>query len=202
MQDIGLILFGYLLGAIPFGYLVGKFWKGVDITKIGSGNIGTTNTFRVLGPGPAAAVFVLDVSKGFVPIFFAQKLSPASPWLHVVVALITILGHTLSVFLKFKGGKGVATSLGAIIGLNPLVAAIAFGLWVLFTAVTRYVSVASLVAAVSIPVMMFAFGLNAPYKIFAIVAATYVIYKHRSNVDRLLHGTEPRFGQKVKVEEE
>jgi glycerol-3-phosphate acyltransferase PlsY len=195
MATVFLIILAYLLGAIPFGVIVGKLWKGIDITKVGSGNIGATNTYRVLGPGPGATVFVLDIVKGYLPVHLARSLMPHAPWMAVVVSMVAIIGHTFSVFLKFKGGKGVATSLGAIIGLDARVAAIGFGVWVLLVAVTRYVSVASIAASASVPILMIVFHEHRSYILFGILAGAFVIWKHRSNMDRLLHGTERRWGQ-------
>ena len=106
MYTMLLIIIGYLLGAIPFGVIVGKLWKGIDITKVGSGNIGATNTYRVLGPGPGATVFVLDILKGYLPVYLARAIMPHASWLHVLISLIAIIGHTFSVFLKIQRRQG------------------------------------------------------------------------------------------------
>lgn len=204
MRQLVLVLLSYLLGSVPFGLIIGKAWKGIDIRTAGSGNIGATNSMRVLGPGPGAAVFVLDILKGLVPVLVAKRLFPehSNDTIVVVIALTAVLGHTLSIFLNFKGGKGVATSLGAFIGLNWLVGLISFCIWVTVIAVTRYVSAGSIIGAIAIPVMMFAFHQPVAYQVFAVFAATYVVVKHRSNINRIFNGTESRWGEKAKVEKE
>jgi len=202
LTRIILLLGGYLLGSIPFGLIVGMLWKGVDIRKYGSGNIGTTNTLRALGRGPAAVVMVLDVSKGYFPVMAATRLFPGHSWIVLLAAMSAIIGHTLSVFLKLKGGKGVATSLGVIIGFDPIVAAIVFVVWVTFVALTKYVSLASIIACSSVPIIMLLFHKPIAYVLFGLVAATYVILKHRSNIKRLLAGNEARWGEKVEVKKE
>jgi glycerol-3-phosphate acyltransferase PlsY len=191
-----LLILSYLLGAIPFGLIIGKAWRGIDIRDHGSGNIGATNVFRTLGPGPGSVVFAADVLKGLAPVIAATQISPGTAWLAVAAGMAAILGHTLSLFLGFKGGKGVATSLGVGIGLAPVIAAIAFGLWVLIFAVTRYVSVASMLACISVPIMMWATDRPIEYRIFGVLVAVYVIVKHRSNIVRLMQGKENRFSKK------
>ena len=147
----------YILGSIPFGLIVGKLVKGIDIRDYGSGNIGTSNVQRILGTGPAILVFVLDTGKGLAAVLVCANLglgASLTPWIVVAGAMLSILGHTFSVFLNFKGGKGVATSLGVIIGLNWQIALIAFVGWILIVAVTRYVSIASILASSSVPLQM------------------------------------------------
>jgi len=194
----------YILGAIPFGLIVGKIAKGIDIRQYGSGNIGASNVLRTLGTGPALLVFVLDTAKGLVAVLICRALALNEYWT-VVGALLSVFGHTFSVFLKFKGGKGVATSLGVIIGLCPVIAAIAFGLWLLIVGVTRYISLASIVAAVSVPLQMVlwrSMDVHPAYQVLAGVAAFAIVLKHRSNIARLLNGIEPKIGQKVSVQQE
>jgi len=195
-----LLILSYFLGAIPFGLIIGKAWRGIDIRDHGSGNIGATNVFRTLGPGPGTVVFVADVLKGLMPVVAAKQIAPGIGWLPVAAGMSSILGHTLSVFLKFKGGKGVATSLGVAIGLTPIIAAIAFGLWVAIFAVTRYVSVASMLACIGVPVMMWATDCPLEYRLFGMLVGAYVIVKHRSNIVRLIQGKENRFGGKAASE--
>lgn len=194
----------YILGAIPFGLIVGKIAKGIDIRQYGSGNIGASNVLRTLGTGPALLVFVLDTAKGLIAVLICRALALNEYWT-VVGALLSVFGHTFSVFLKFKGGKGVATSLGVIIGLCPVIAAIAFGLWLLIVGVTRYISLASIVAAVSVPLQMVlwrSMDVHPAYQVLAGVAAFAIVLKHRSNIARLLNGIEPKIGQKVSVQQE
>lgn len=197
-----LVLVGcYLLGAIPFGVLVGKVARGIDIREFGSGNIGASNVLRTLGVGPALLVFVLDTAKGTAAVVACRALK-MEPWIVVMGGVLSIVGHSFSVFLRFRGGKGVATSLGMIIGLNPMIAGIAFGLWLVIVGLTRIISVGSMLAAISVPAMMFAWEKHVEYQAIAVMAATLILVKHRSNVKRLLAGTEPRIGQRVKVDQQ
>jgi glycerol-3-phosphate acyltransferase PlsY len=194
----------YLLGAIPFGLIVGKVTRGIDIRDFGSGNIGFSNVLRTLGFGPGLAVFFFDTAKGLAAVVICRRLE-MSEYLVVTGGILSIVGHSFSVFLRFQGGKGVATSLGMITGLNPIIAGIAFGLWLLLVAVTRIISVASIVAAVSVPVMMFFWRtppVHPAYRAIAVVATMLIIVKHASNVKRLFAGTEARIGQRVKVDDD
>lgn len=196
-----LVLVGcYLVGAIPFGLLVGKVTRGIDIREFGSGNIGASNVLRTLGVGPALAVFVLDTAKGTAAVAVCRALK-MEPWMVVTGGVLSIIGHSFSVFLRFRGGKGVATSLGMIIGLDPVIAAVALGLWLVIVALTRIISVGSMLAAISVPAMMFAWQEHVEYQAIAVVAAMLILVKHRSNIARLLAGTEPRIGQRVKLDQ-
>jgi glycerol-3-phosphate acyltransferase PlsY len=196
MKQVILFIASYILGGVPFGLLIAKAWRGVDIRQVGSGNIGATNVYRALGPAPGITVFIADVLKGLVPTVIGAQLSPERPWVPVTAGLAAILGHSLSPFLKFRGGKGVATSLGVAIGLVPAIAAIAVGIWVVIVALTRYVSVGSIIAVMIVPAMMWISGEPLEYKLFAILAAVFVIVKHRSNIARLIQGKEHRFGRR------
>lgn len=195
----------YLMGAVPVGVIIGKITRGIDIREFGSGNIGATNVFRTLGPGPAAMVMIGDTLKGLLAVLLCKELT-GMPYVVVLGAFLSIIGHSFSVFLGFKGGKGVATSLGMIIGFDWLIAFIAFTSWVLLVAITRYISIASPIAAMSVPVMMFfspqLFGkpIPVPYQVISLLAALLIVVKHRSNYARLAKGTEPKFGQKVNLE--
>jgi acyl phosphate:glycerol-3-phosphate acyltransferase len=199
MKEAAILIFAYFLGGVPFGVIVGKLWKGIDIRSVGSGNIGATNAYRALGPGPAAVVFILDVAKGLVPVLLARNLFSDNSGIIVVTGLLAILGHTFSIFLKFEGGKGVATTLGVIFGLYPVTGAIAFGLWLVVLGLTRYVSIASMMGAVSIPISLLAFHQPRKYGVFGIIVAAFVIYKHRPNISRLRQGKEPRVGEKPRI---
>lgn len=200
-----LIVGGYLLGSLPFGAWVARL-KGVDITQVGSGNIGATNVVRTLGWGPGLVVFALDVAKGWGPSFAAFLLAPIAgmePMDQAICAgIAAVMGHTFSPFLKFKGGKGVATALGAVLGASPLIAGVGFGTFLLVLGVSRYVSLSSVVA-VSV-VIVFAFAFRYPPVFTGVVTAIclYVIVKHRANMARLRTGTEPKLGQKKKEEVE
>lgn len=194
------IICSYLLGSVPFGFIAAKKLRGIDITQHGSGNIGATNIMRSLGAGPAAIVFILDILKGFIPVFLVKELVPASPdWFIVLCGIMAIIGHCLSVFLHFHGGKGAATSLGVIIGLNPLIAAIAFGVFVIVLAISRYVSLSSIATAIAVPVLMVLFKQSNAFIIFAAFTGLFVILKHKSNIKRLIKGNETKWGEKAKV---
>lgn len=206
MLPVFLVVGGaFLLGAVPFGYLAGRM-RGIDLRAHGSGNIGATNTLRVLGTGMGVAVLLLDVCKGLLPLLVARRLeggatAGASAWTVVGAGLAAILGHTFSPFLRFKGGKGVATSLGVLIGLSPLVAGLSLGLFLLVVAATRYISLGSILAAITQALLFWLplFGGVAaplPFRLFGLLAAVFVILKHRSNIERLRKGTEARFGEK------
>jgi len=178
----------YFLGSIPFGYLVGKV-KGYDLRKEGSGNIGSTNVFRVVGKKEGIFVFVLDFLKGFLPVMYFFDISvPAA-----VLALIgAIIGHMTTPFLRFKGGKGVATGFGGIVALMPIPALSAFGVWIILMGITRRVSVGSLGAAISLPILYF-FLSNPVNKIvlyITILLVILVIFTHRKNIKKLLRGEE------------
>lgn len=194
---IAMLVSAYLLGSIPFGLLIVKNFCGIDIRSVGSGNIGATNVLRAAGPKLAAVVFAMDVVKGLIPTLAAKQLFPGEAWIIVATGMAAIMGHTLSLFLRFKGGKGVATGLGVIIGLDPRIAGIGFGIWLLIVAITKYISLASIIAAVSITTMMCLFHQHIAYQIVVTFVAAFVIFKHRSNMVRLIQGKEPHIGQKV-----
>ena len=189
----------YLLGSIPTGFWVGRA-KGVDIRTVGSQNMGATNVFRTVGKGLGILVLLLDAFKGWAAVAWAAPLiwrtvSPgAAPgwWLPVVAGLGAILGHNYTCWLGFKGGKGIATSAGVFLALVPLALAIALGVWMLLFALTRYVSVASMAAAAMLPVATW-FSTRDPHlTAVAGVVAALAIYKHKTNLKRLLAGTEHR----------
>lgn len=189
------------MGAIPFGLIIGKVTRGIDIRDFGSGNIGFTNVLRTLGLGPGIAVFFFDTVKGLAAVVLCQRMG-MSEYLIVTGGILSIVGHSFSIFLKFQGGKGVATSLGMIIGLNPPIAGIAFVLWLSLVGLTRIISISSIIAAISVPVMMIAWkSQHVPreYQVIAIVATILIVLKHHANIKRLLEGTEARVGQKVQV---
>lgn len=192
----------YLLGSIPFGFLVAKA-KGVDIRKVGSCNIGATNVFRTLGKGPGILTFVLDALKGFVSTFWIPALAvmlcggEVNSNMKLLGGLIAVVGHTWPLFLGFKGGKGVATSAGMLLGIVPAAVGIAFAAWVLFFLLTRYVSVASIVAAIVLGSLVwipkFYIDIGLPSAILLSLLALAVVLRHRSNMARLAKGRESRF---------
>ena len=204
---IACCLVGYLFGSFPAGYLAGRL-VGVDVRSAGSGNIGATNVLRVLGKRWGFPVFAIDAFKGFAAVrlaFFLVKYWPeAKPYAEyfaILAAIMSVAGHTFPVWLRFKGGKGVATSAGALIGLLPLAVPFVFLVWLLVFEISRYVSLASIIAAISLPIIV---GVLARWKFvetraliyFSLLIMLLVLWRHRSNFSRLLNGTEQRFTRK------
>lgn len=185
-----LLLLAYLAGSIPFGLVVGKLFYGVDVRLHGSGNVGTTNVFRVLGKKAGVIVLVCDMLKGYVPAAVAAAVF--DPWFAIVIAAAPVLGHIYSIFLKGRGGKGIATGAGVVLALVPVAFAIILTAWLLLILITRYVSVASLAAAVLVPVLTIALDEPLPYEIAGVLVAILVWWAHRSNISRLLAGEENR----------
>jgi glycerol-3-phosphate acyltransferase PlsY len=189
---VALVLLGYLAGSIPFGVLVTRWARGVDVRAQGSGNIGATNVARVAGKKLGMLVLVLDALKGTFPVVLALQLMPASPRVHVAVGLAAFLGHCYPVWLKMKGGKGVATALGVLIVLVPLGALAGAAVYALVLALTRVSSLGSLVAGVA-AVATAAFTARAPeYAVLSGVLFAFMLWTHRSNIRRLLGRTEHR----------
>jgi acyl phosphate:glycerol-3-phosphate acyltransferase len=214
------LLIAYLLGSLPTGYLLGKWLKGIDIREHGSGSTGATNVLRTLGKGPGIAVLLVDVLKGvaaialtqftYQPNTFLVQLTEGDvipntwfPWMMVLSGLFAILGHSKSIWLKFTGGKSVATSLGILLMLNWQVGLATFGVFALMLAVSRIVSLSSISGAIALPILMLLAHQPLPYVLFGIVGGIYVIVRHRTNIQRIFAGTESRLGsQKVAVGEE
>lgn len=189
-MSVGLtILLAYLIGSIPNGLIVGKYMCGVDIRQFGSKNIGATNAYRVLGPWPAFWVFLTDALKGVAGVMMGQWLDGSTIAL-LAGGIAAMAGHNWSIFLKFKGGRGVATGLGVIAVLVPKVTAIVFIVWALIVYTTRYVSLGSIIAAVLVPLSMWFFNESIEILVFGIVAALFVILRHKPNIERLLKGEE------------
>lgn len=186
----------YLLGSIPFGMVISKWIRGIDIRSYGSGNIGATNVFRTLGAKPAIIVLIGDATKGMLAVLLG-KLLIGGIWGPVLCGIFAILGHNWPVTLKFSGGKGVATTLGVLLGMLPLVALILFFVWTTTLVITRYVSLASIVSAVILPVLVLLLSGVSPYLLFGIIASIASLYKHRGNIQRLLKGEEYKIGQRV-----
>ncbi|MFO0044412.1 MAG: glycerol-3-phosphate 1-O-acyltransferase PlsY [Armatimonadota bacterium] len=194
-----LAILSYFVGAIPFGMLVART-RGIDIMKVGSGNIGATNVVRALGPKYGILVFVLDVLKGAVPgivthfVVDAPKYGVQIQTWQFIFGVVSILGHMFSPFLKFKGGKGVATGLGAALGSVPLTGLCAFAVMIVSTLVTRYISLSSLIAATSvIPISIWLTKDEPQTRPILVLMVIFIFYKHRSNISRLIAGTESRF---------
>jgi len=201
------IAVAFLCGSVPFGFWAGKL-KGLDIRQHGSGNIGATNVIRVCGKGIGIPVFILDMIKGLVPVLLpswmlagteitGSLLSAAA----VVCGLAAILGHMFTPWLGFKGGKGVATAAGVLLGIAPIAMLAAFGAWLLFFFTSRYVSLASMAAAIAVPVtmavqMVTAKSWDGVLLGFGILLAILVVVRHRTNIQRLMAGTESRVGKK------
>jgi glycerol-3-phosphate acyltransferase PlsY len=194
-----LAILSYFVGAIPFGMLVART-RGIDIMKVGSGNIGATNVVRALGPKYGILVFVLDVLKGAVPgivthfVVDAPKYGVQVQTWQFIFGVVSILGHMFSPFLKFKGGKGVATGLGAALGSVPLTGLCAFAVMIVSTLVTRYISLSSLIAATSvIPISIWLTKDEPQTRPILVLMVVFIFYKHRSNISRLIAGTESKF---------
>jgi len=192
------IVVAYLVGSIPTAYIFARLFRGVDIRQYGSGNVGATNAFRVIGKVPAIIVLAIDIFKGYVATTFIANsflyIIPATrPELYqVLCGLAAIAGHNWSVFLKFKGGKGVATSAGVVAGLIPKIFWLGFTTWAVAFLLTGYVSVASILASVVIPIFTLVFGESTEIVVFMSVLCVIIVYKHRSNLKRLRKGEEKK----------
>jgi acyl phosphate:glycerol-3-phosphate acyltransferase len=196
----------YLLGSIPFGFLVAKA-KGIDIRSVGSGNIGATNVMRVLGKPAGIFVLLLDAAKGFVAVVFLPiliyKIYPTlAIHLGIVAGIFAVLGHNYTCWLKFKGGKGIATTAGVFLALAPWALLVALVVFILAVALTKYISVGSIAAAIALPVTVW---IMTPQNLFLGIVSTALgalaIYKHKSNLQRLMAGTENRLGKKTATSE-
>ena len=191
------LLLGYLLGSIPSGYLAGRWCKGIDLRELGSGSTGATNVLRQVGKGPALVVFLIDVAKGAAAVLIAGSLLPGHDWIQVLAGLTALAGHIWPVWLGFKGGKAVATGLGMFLGLAWPVGLACFGLFMAVISIFRIVSLSSVVAAIGLPVLMVVSGGSSAYVVVSLVASLMVLWRHRSNIERLIAGTEPKIGQKA-----
>ena len=190
-----LILIGsYLAGSIPFGIVVGRGIFGVDPRTVGSGNIGAANAMRALGPGGATLVLLGDIIKGVVPTLLATHWLGYGNWGVAAAGLATIVGHNWSIFLHFKGGKGVATGLGVLVVLSWQATVVFAIVWLLTVALTRYSSLGSILASAAVPVSLALMHAPVPYDIYALVALVLVLWRHAANISRLVAGTELRIG--------
>lgn len=190
-----LLLISYLIGAIPSSYIAGRLMRGVDLRTRGSGNLGASNTFRVLGSWIAAPVMVFDVLKGWFPtwVFPLLDASPVWEW-GLAYGAAAILGHVFPVYLRFRGGKGVATAAGVFLALAPSAVLTALLVWLIVLAIFRMVSLASLAAAVAIVFVLLAIETRPPVIWLGVAIAGFVIFAHRSNIGRIMRGEEYRFG--------
>jgi glycerol-3-phosphate acyltransferase PlsY len=195
VRALGLVVV-YLIGAIPVGFLVARAAGGIDIRGKGSGTIGATNVLRTLGPVPAVLTLLGDVVKGYVAVRVAEVIGPEPVW-EAAGALLAIVGNCWPVFLRFKGGKGVATALGAFLRLTPAAIAPAAIVWIALVAAFRYVSLASILATVSLVIGAWILGYSPMYTAAAACAAALIVWRHHDNVKRLLSGTERRLGERA-----
>ncbi|MFW6200956.1 MAG: glycerol-3-phosphate 1-O-acyltransferase PlsY [Gemmatimonadota bacterium] len=188
----------YLIGAVPTSYLVGRLARGIDLREHGSGNLGATNAFRVLGGRLALPVLVFDIVKGWFPAFAFPRWDGAAAEWALVYGAVAVVGHVFSAYVRFRGGKGVATAGGVLIALAPLAAAVGVAVWAIVVALTRIVSLASLVAAIGLPVAVYLLrGADAVFGL-TLGLAVFVVFAHRSNIRRLLRGEEHRFGRRTR----
>ena len=181
----------YLLGSIPNGLILGKAIWGVDLRQHGSKNIGATNAWRTIGKAGGISIFALDFLKGAISAYLGLHLG-GSELAGVLCGILAIAGHSWSVFLAFKGGKGVATGLGVIAALMPEVTLIVFAVWFAIVYFTGSVSLGSIVGAALVPILTLFFGLHTEFLILGLIAAVFIIYRHKSNIERLLNGTESK----------
>lgn len=190
-----LIIAGYMFGSFPTGVIVGKKFKNIDIREHGSKNSGATNAYRVLGTKLGLVVLIIDILKGFIPLLIAENLGIKDNIL-IIIGITAIIGHTFSPFLKFKGGKGVATSLGVFLYLVPPVILTLILIFIAIVYFSKYISLASITVSFLFPILTFLFYIKEPkipVIIAGIIIATYIIYKHKSNIIRLKNGTENKF---------
>lgn len=222
--NIGLLIVAYLLGSTATGYWVGSWFYGIDIRECGSGSTGATNVLRNIGKFPALIVLIIDILKGVLAIAlvryvysldavsqlaaaaqssdFANLLNAVNlqPWMVTLAGLAAAIGHTKSIWIGFKGGKAVATSLGIVLAISWQVGLGTLGIFGLVLAISRIVSLSSIAGAIAVSALMYLAGEPLAYQIFAIAGGIFVIWRHRTNIERLLAGTEPRIGQKLSTE--
>ncbi len=193
------IMISYLLGSIPTAYIFGKYYKGIDIRQHGSGNVGATNVFRVLGKKPGIIVLFLDILKGLIVVgLLADFLGLSASLERVFLSIAVVFGHNWTIFLNFKGGKGIATSLGVIIGLALKIASfrpvllLTISTWLFCFFLTGYVSFASLLAAIFLPIFMLITKQSIEFLFLSVLFCSLVVFRHRLNIKRLLNGQEPK----------
>ena len=200
-----LVLAAYLLGAVPASYLAGKWTRGIDLRQHGSGNLGATNTFRVLGAKVAAPVMVFDILKGTFPVLAFSQWDGSPDWRwELAYGAAAIVGHVFSIYMGFKGGKGVATSAGVFLALAPLAVGVGLLTWLIVIRTTRMVSAGSVSAALVVMALLLMPFAHVPaeVKILGSAICLFVIFAHRENIKRILNGTESRFGSGKKPDEE
>jgi glycerol-3-phosphate acyltransferase PlsY len=186
------IIFAYLCGSVPFAYIIAKVFGKIDIRNFGSKNPGATNVFRMLGIGFGILAFILDALKGFAIVRFAALIESSSLYF-LIAAVVVILGHVLSVFLKFKGGKGVSTGFGVLLAIMPFPSLIVFVIFCLVFLFSCYISLSSICAAISLPIISYFSGYKSVrFMIFSFIIVFIIIYKHTENIKRLINGSENR----------
>lgn len=201
LLSILIIVTAYLIGSVSVGYLFARWFKGVDIRKLGSGNTGATNISRLMGFKMAVLVLILDALKGFVAVYLAlsllQKGLLAGEWVVLLSGVAVIAGHNWPLYFNFKGGRGAATMLGVFLALIPVPTLIVFAIVIVIIALTRYVSLGSISGALAIPITMIVLKKPSEYFIFGLIICLVIFYQHRENIKRLLKGTESRLGDKL-----
>lgn len=181
----------YLLGSVPNGLILGRAVWGVDLRQHGSKNIGATNAWRTIGRAGGISIFALDFLKGAISAYLGLHLG-GSELAGIICGLLAIAGHSWSLFLGFRGGKGVATGLGVIAALMPTVTIIVFAVWLVIVCFTGYVSLGSIIGSALVPILALFFGLHTEFFALGLIAAVFIIYRHKSNIERLLSGTESK----------
>ncbi|MBU4510419.1 glycerol-3-phosphate 1-O-acyltransferase PlsY [bacterium] len=199
METALIIISCYLLGSVPFGYIVGKLFKKVDIREFGSGNIGTTNAFRILGPPLASLVLIGDVGKGIFSVYLVKYLNMDSSLISAIAGLAVICGHDWSLFLGFKGGKGIATTFGVVFALNPIISVLAVTVWGIVLITSKYASLSSICALISIFIFTIIFKQPYEYILFSAIIMILGIFKHKENIVRLKLKKERKIGEKTKI---
>ena len=197
-MNLLILLLGYLFGSFPSGYLAGRIAKGIDIRSLGSGSTGATNVLRQIGKRAAITVFLIDVFKGVLSILVAKYFLLNDSW-QVAIGLSTLIGHIWPVWLHWKGGKAVATGLGVFLGLSWQVGLATLGIFIITITLFRIVSLASVISALALPLIMFlsfkSSNISVPFLVISLLSMVLVIWRHRENIVRLMKGKEPRIGQ-------
>lgn len=190
------LMLSYIIGSIPTGYWVVKLQKGIDIRTVGSGNIGATNVNRVMGIKWFIGVLIFDALKGYLPVFISGIIFRDMPFMPILCGLLAIIGHTFTIFLNFKGGKGVATSLGVFLALAPISIISSFIIFLFVLYLFKFVSLGSVIASALFPAFVFIYGETGYLNLilfFALINVVIIIYKHKENIRRLINGTENKF---------
>jgi glycerol-3-phosphate acyltransferase PlsY len=195
MSTAAALLLAYLVGSVPFALLLARRWGAGDLHEVGSGNIGAANVFRVSGPRAGVLVAALDIAKGAASVLLAERFVGGNG--AAVAAVAAVVGHVYPVWLRFRGGKGVATACGAFVILTPIAMAVAAGIFVMVVWMTRFVSLGSVIASASLPPLAFALGSPAEAGLAAVASAALIVFRHRSNLARMRLGLERRFGVRV-----